>query len=68
MRSLNVRPCYHENSKALGIISRVYPTTVRGWTASLLFIRKLTAWIAANVYAYVHALSVPINFFVLLSL
>ena len=30
-------------------------TTVRGWTTSLsLLIFKLTAWIAANVYAYVH--------------
>ena len=43
--------------KALGcLLSRVInPTTVRGWTTSLsLLIFKLTAWIAANVYAYVH--------------
>ena len=58
MRSLRrLRPCLSWNSKHWSnYFAGRGPTTVRGYCYMSLFllILSLTAWIAANVYAYVH--------------
>ena len=47
----NNEPVFYKKTKRENLVPS---TTVRGWTTSLSAYFKLTAWIAANVYAYVH--------------